>query len=101
MPLVKDITVRFCSEDCLLFKEKYQDNGRTALQLRVKKTGEPMGTATVNIANVSLAPDEVLIKDYSENEGMLDALIAAKVVERTGRKATSGFTAVDVCRLLV
>jgi hypothetical protein len=32
------------------------------------RNGEEYLTATVNIMGSNLAPDEVLIKDYSENE---------------------------------
>jgi hypothetical protein len=39
-----------------------------------------MATATVNLPEQSLLPHQVLIKSYSENEGMLQALQEAGVV---------------------
>jgi hypothetical protein len=39
------------------------------------ENGEEYLTATVNIMGSNLAPDEVLIKDYSENEGIYKALL--------------------------
>jgi len=46
-----------------------------------------------------LAPGEILIKDYSENEGMLDALVAAGVVSDTGRRIQSEYAVIPVAKL--
>ena len=70
--------VRFCGEDCQVKVSKY-DNFRTALRL-VTLSGEPMCTATVNLPDRDLEINEVFIKDYSENEGVLGALQIAGVV---------------------
>lgn len=43
----------------------------------------------------------ILVKDWSENEGMLAALIAAKVVEDTGDRITTGFCEAALCHLLI
>ena len=37
-----------------------------------------MATATVNVPAMPLADDQVLIKDYAENQGVLAALEAAE-----------------------
>lgn len=55
----------------------------------------------VNIPEIPLAEDEILVKNYSENEGMLDLLIREKVVEDTGRRIQSGFITLPVCKILV
>ena len=90
--------------DCEIVKHKYS-NGRTALQLvsavdvdDVYK-GEPIATATVNIPEMDLKENEVIIKDYSENEGMLEALVAAGIVVPTGRFVDSGFVTCPICIL--
>lgn len=78
--------VTFKQWKCIAVFEKYH-NGRTAIELL--STGEsddifegvPIATATTNIERIALGPGEVLIKDYSENEGMADALVTAKVIE--------------------
>ena len=51
------------------------DNGRAALRL-IGKMG-PIATCTVNLFDKKMEQDEVAIKDYAENEGMLDALMDA------------------------
>jgi hypothetical protein len=45
------------------------------------KDGEPVATATVNIPSYQCPEsDSAFIKNYSENEGMLDALVDARIV---------------------
>ena len=90
------ITVRFLDTDCTVQKRQYS-NGRVALSL-VDEEG-PVATATVNLPGVPLGKNQVLIKDYSENEGILDALVAAGVVKSTGQMVRSGFVEVPVCEL--
>lgn len=74
-------TVRFKDYICNIQLGKYQNNA-LAIKLVSAVTnldkdlyeGEPIATATVNVDTISLTPDEVIIKSYSENEGMLEAL---------------------------
>jgi hypothetical protein len=58
----------------------FYGNGRVGL--RLVEDGSPVATATVNTA-IRIEPDEIIVKDYAENEGMLDALVQAGVVERS------------------
>jgi hypothetical protein len=90
--------VRFKQWDCLIRKLRY-DNGRPALQLVDAEDGSPIATATVNLPDVALGRNQVAIKNYSENEGMLDALVAAGVVKPTGQTVRSGYVEVPVCDL--
>lgn len=75
-------------------------NGRTALQLFDVENDEPFTTATVNVPEAHLEKDEILIKNYSENEGLLDVLVAANIVKDTGRTIPVGFTKAHICILL-
>ena len=92
--------VNFAGFDCMVQKTYYGDNKRTALQLYDLTDGFPVATATVNIPEVELKDDEVLIKDYSENEGMLDALERAGIVWRTGESVSNGRVTIPVAKLL-
>lgn len=74
-------------------------NGRTAIHLDDVNEGWPYATATVNIDHVLLADNEVLIKDYSENEGMLDFLIKNNIVTPTPNGVQSGFVWLPVAIL--
>ena len=80
-------TVTFNGAECSLEFLQYT-NGNPALQLWHE--GMPYAMATVNDPDVELEPAQVLIKDYSENFGMVDALVAAGIVTRTEEYALMG-----------
>jgi hypothetical protein len=81
---------------------KKYNNGRTAIELLENdlETGPvPYAVATVNMPDVLLADNEVLIKDYSENEGVLDFLIRYNIVTPTPNGIHSGFVWIPVAIL--
>lgn len=78
------------TRDVVVALHKYE-NGRTAIQLNDATDGEPYAVASVNMPNVLLADNEVLIKDYSENLGILDFLIKNNIVTPTPNGINSGF----------
>ena len=80
-------------------KRAYYGNGRTALQFWNEEDG-PIATITTNLPEQVLADDEILIKSYSENEGMLEALVAQGIVSKPVKWVQSGFVAVPVVKLL-
>lgn len=91
--------VRFLGVDCVVEKTRYA-NGRPALILKDARNGEDFAVATVNLPGVPAGPNQVFIKDYSENEGILAALEAAGVVKPTNVMASSGFVSMPICELL-
>lgn len=93
-------TVKFQKYTCELDFGKYS-NGRIGIDLVDKKTGELVLGATVNIPEEQLGDGEVIIKNYSENEGVLDALISAGVISKPIRTIKSNFIEAPVCKLLV
>ena len=95
---VFNLTAHEQSYNVTIRLSKYH-NGRTAIELYDAEDGEPYATATVNIDNVLLADNEVLIKDYSENEGMLDFLIHNNIVTPTPNGVQSGFVWIPVAIL--
>ena len=92
--------VQFKQWNCLLDIRHYENN-RTALLLIDAEDHSPVATATVNLPDVELKSNEVIIKDYSENEGMLAALIAAGIVGKPIWYAKTGFVTCPICPLLV
>ena len=74
-------------------------NGRTRINLIDDSDNEPYCTATTDLPDVLLLDNEVFIKDYSENEGVLDFLTTNNIVIATDKWATSGFVDVQVCTL--
>jgi hypothetical protein len=92
--------IKFQDWNCLLEFGEYQNNGRTAITLIDESDGSPITTATINLPNVSLNDDEVIIKDYSENEGILNILLINGVVELTGKSVDTGFVNCEICKLI-
>jgi hypothetical protein len=92
------VRVRFRDWDCIVQKHEY-DNGRPALRLVDAEDCSPVATATVNLPDVPLRINQVAIKDWSENEGILRAMTEAGVVKPTGETVRSGYVQVPICEL--
>jgi hypothetical protein len=92
----------------IVFKEwkcyvqiRYYPNDRYAIALTDEDTGEPVVIATTNVPDCPLEREEVIIKDYAENEGVLEVLMDAKVVSPPLRYVRTGYVLCPVCRILV
>lgn len=70
------------------------------LSLYDANTGQELCIATTNIAGYIPAPGHVLIKDWSENEGVYKALFKAGVVGPIVRRVPAGFVEAYECELL-
>jgi hypothetical protein len=92
--------VKFKQWDCSLAFGEYK-NGRTALFLTDKETSEDVLIASVNLPDWGLRPNEIAIKNYSENEGVLDVLIEHKVVSKPKRYVNLTHVSVPICELLI
>lgn len=82
-----------------LSRGKYP-NKRLAITL-TDEEGYPCNRVTVNLPDVSLEDGEIIIKDYSENEGILDCFIENKIVSKPLRHVNSGFVRLPVVKLLI
>lgn len=91
--------LRYAPSATLTLKSHRYANGRLAIQAIDCDTGEPVAMMTVNLPDVSLAPDEILIKDYSENQGVLKTLYRAGLVEPLAT-VSCGYAEAIKCRLL-
>jgi len=78
--------------------DQYERSGQTALRL-VDEDGCPIATATCSLEDAELEWGEVIIKDWSENRGMAEALVKTGVVLRSHRQIPTGFAWAKVCRL--
>lgn len=82
------------------------------IELAKKETGEGVAVATINLSEVDI-PDSplkdiilkdkgyVFIKDYSENEGVLETLLKEGVVGEPIGTVPVGYTNAYVCKLLI
>ena len=93
--------IKFKEWDCILKKEMYQDGERIALVLVHEIDGDIVAFATTNLPDVPMDDDEVAIKDYAENEGMLKTLIDAGVISQPTAYFPQGFVDFPICKLLI
>ena len=63
--------INFGGEECLM-EVRLSEDGRIGIQLWCDEG--PMARATVNFGETNTSPNQILIKNYSENEGMAKAL---------------------------
>jgi hypothetical protein len=100
------IIVKFSQWLCSLHFGKYP-NGITAMYLKDLENGEPVATCTVNVMEHYgiLAPmAHVIIKEYSENTGMTQALINSKIIEPVIYQSipiAHGDCIVNICKLII
>jgi hypothetical protein len=90
-------TVTFLNTKCAVAVTRYR-NGQTALILRHRKED----FAVASVAMQRMHPNGcVWVKDYSENEGMVKALVGAGVIApEIMDSQQSGFVTVHAYRLL-
>jgi hypothetical protein len=98
---------------CDIHFAKYAEDKSIAIQLIDHDDGMPFATATVCIPGVAKQlinhPNHalhtghpiVLIKNWSENEGILESLIAANIVTEPFAQVPTGYVYADACYLLI
>ena len=91
------MNVRFKDWNCVLRFNRYVNGDTVSISLVDTVDGEPVAHATVNIPGLDF--DEVTIKDYSENIGMVETLLSAGIIEKPHRAVSSGFVIIPVARL--
>jgi len=94
------MNITFGKYGCRVVFAKYNNN-RTAILLEDSIDLSTVVVATINIPEHPLDVDEVIIKDYSENSGILDCLIQNKVISEPVRFIQTGYVTVPVCKLLI
>lgn len=77
----------------------YANNGRTTIELIDAADHLPYATASLNLPMVLLLDGEVIIKDYSENEGIFKFLCDNNIVTDTGKQVQSGFVTCPIAKL--
>lgn len=90
---------RYSEEPVILYlsRKTYPRNSNVRLDLIDINDHCPYMICTVWIEG--LASDEVAIKNYSENEGILPLLISEGVIEAPHRYESSGHVKIPVCKL--
>lgn len=76
--------------------DHYRHGGGLAVELICVEDGLSYAMVSINVEGARLADDEFVFKTYSENEGLLEDMLDAGIVELTGRSMDLG----PICRLL-
>lgn len=92
--------VKFKQWNCIADFTRYANNGRLAIQLFDEFSGERIAVATTNIEG-ELPDGFVALKVWSENAGMLEAMMEAGIVGKPEGYVQCGFATAPVCRVLV
>lgn len=88
---------------CDVILDRYAADGSDALVLVDSNNSDRVAVATACLAGYDCKPGEgkAAIKDYSENEGMLDVLVNAGIVEDTGERFAAGHVEFPIVRVLL
>ena len=90
--------IRFCDTNCAIELNRYQNGNGICIDLNEVNTNEPVARVTINCPDEDLLADEVVIKDYSENEGILKVLIEAEIIASPHKWTREAF---PICKLLL
>ena len=90
-------TVNFHGEELTPVIGQYA-NGQTSIQL-IDQNGYEFLTASV-AHDIAIGTDQVIIKNYSENEGILEALIQSGIIEKPFMTIPVNFVTLYVSTLI-
>lgn len=93
------VSVDFQEWRCHVVMERYEQGGGLSLRLVDAEDGASVARATSNLVGFQSEDDEVLIKNYAENTGILGTLVAAGLIEDTGRLVNSEYIDLNIVRL--
>lgn len=93
------MNIRFHNYEYKVVYSRYVNNQRIAISLIDPVTHEVYLIATVNLIEEDLQYNEVAIKEWSENVGILEALIQNDIISEPHRVVNVGFTKAYICYL--
>ena len=94
--------VTFKNWVCDVWFSKYMLDDSLFIGLTDAEDGSPIAVATVCVGHVKPREGCVLIKNYAENEGILEALVAAKIIDYPQAEyKISNYAWAQECKLLV
>ena len=95
------IKSKYADDDVFIEAGRYHD-GTMAIRL-VLDTGQPVLVPTVCLSHLNIKPAEgnVFIKNWSENEGILESLQESGILGESVAQHKTGFVTADECKLLI
>lgn len=85
----------------VIIEKAHYENKRIALRAVDAYNGEPVATITVNMPHLTCPPGYTWIKNHSENEGIMEQLVEAGVLESPVADNPSGFVTVYLCKVMI
>ena len=78
-------------------------NGRLAVEYITEEDGYPESAciATINLPEEDIPYGYVIVKDYSENQGIYECMLDTGHIGPEENRAYSGFISAPVCKLLL
>ncbi|MGN6369008.1 MAG: hypothetical protein ACTHN5_12175 [Phycisphaerae bacterium] len=103
MPKKRDplVVVHFRDHQCVLVLGSYKGNHGVPMMLLDRYTGEIVAIPTEKVGDVELKRNQVFIKDYGRDRGVLKALEEAGVVRNTGLGRQTGPSPAPLCEYLI
>jgi len=104
MRIIKDKTVKFLDWECAIHIGEYEHNRALhSISLISVEDGIGVALATLNIDYTPMeTPNTVFIKDYSENQGILELLVKEGVISKSKREIPlSQWAVAHECELLM
>jgi len=89
---------KFREQEVTIEIKEYQNNHRKAILLKDSE-GMPYTTATMNVDVNDVPKDFVVIKDYSENQGVYKFLVNNNVIMPVNRSYPLAFSEAPICLL--
>lgn len=91
-----DKVVKFGGYNCTLVIRPY-NSGRVYMQLIDKEDGMPVARVSLDMDPVPVNKHSILLKSYSENEGIYEALLAAGIIRPVLKMYQVGFSEAHYC----
>ena len=94
------VKFNFYKKELIIYPASYSNNNTLALVLRREDEDEEGYYGVVSVNTYMPLPNNMAaIKDYSENEGILKALIEQDIVEKATSYISSGYVDIPVVKV--
>lgn len=87
-----------------VYRSAYMADRAITAMVLTTEYGEQIATVSVNLAAYNEYPvdsDHIFVKNYGENEGIMEALIEAGVLSKAIREVPCGYETAYECRILI
>ena len=95
------VKFNFYNKELIIYPASYSNNNNLALLLRREDEDEEDYYGVVSVNTYMPLPNNMAaIKDYSENEGILEALISQSIITGPVRYISSGYVSIPVVKVV-